>query len=93
MKHASLVFCRLSLGWDCLMFTPEFSFRWCTFWQEYHREVSMCPSEYTIRKHVSVSLIPGDVSSDHLVTVLPAVSLCCRVPVPPFTVSDEVCLF
>ena len=25
------------------MFTPEFSFRWCPFWQEYHREVSVCP--------------------------------------------------
>ena len=42
---------------------------------------------------VSGSLIPGDDSSDHLVTDLPTTSLCCRVPVPPFTVYDEVCLF
>lgn len=74
------------------MLTPEL-LQMVYFSAEYHREASMCPEYIVSRRHVvSVSLITEDVSSDHLVKVLPATSLCCRVPVPPFIVY-EVCLF
>ena len=42
---------------------------------------------------MSVSLITGDVNSDHLVKVLSATWIHCRVAVPLFIVYDEVCLF
>lgn len=61
------------LSWGCLMLTPEFSFRWpCTAGIPQGSEhVTECSCQETR----VVSLITEDVHSDHLVKVLPALSL------------------